>query len=130
MKFFLFFLLALFVAAGSGVAYVVFYLPVKINGQIASVNLAYFFVSGFVSLASLTSLMLYSASHLLGKRVRLGEAVNRPKQILRKALRRGFLFAAIVFAYLGFRLLGIANPINTVLLLLIAVLAESYLSSR
>ncbi|OGY29238.1 MAG: hypothetical protein A3F35_01615 [Candidatus Woykebacteria bacterium RIFCSPHIGHO2_12_FULL_45_10] len=127
----IFSLLSLFVTSTFAFAYIIFFLPPKIAGQLVPVNLIYFFISGFLFLALGTSLVLYSAGSFLerGGRQDLTKLVNRPKFILRKSLRRGFLFSATVFLLGGFHLLGIFNPLNFVLLILVSGLAEFYFTS-
>ena len=131
MRLLLFSLLALFLVASLAFAYITLFLPPKIGGQLIIINLVYFFASGFSGIAVGLSLVLYSAGSFLeaSKRGEMTKAVNRPKAVLRMSLRRGFLVSTTLWLLGGFHLLGIFNPLNFVLLILVGGLAELYFSS-
>lgn len=102
--------------------------PKNLSGGLISINLVYFFLSLFLSLCGIATLVLYSLSslRLKGKREGSIEAVHRPKVIFKRASRQAILFSLSVTGVLILRALGFANPLNIILVISAAVLIEVY----
>jgi hypothetical protein len=102
--------------------------PQSKEGQLISINLIYFFLSIFVSLAGSTTLVLYWLSNLRLSLQRKSsvEAVHRPKTLLRRSARQAILFSLVVTAIGILRALNFANPLNIVLIISAAALIEVY----
>ncbi len=102
--------------------------PKALNGQLVPINLIYFFLSFFLCLAGFVTLVLYWLGSLRLKLERKGspDAVNRPKTIFKRSLRQAILFSTVVTGIGILRAIGLANPLNTVLLVSAAILIEIY----
>ena len=102
--------------------------PKTASGQLVSINLIYFFLSLFLSLCSIATLVLYWLSSLRLKRKREGsiEAVHRPRVIFKRSARQAILFSLSVTGILILRSMGFANPLNVILIVSAAVLIEVY----
>lgn len=102
--------------------------PKTASGQLVSINLIYFFLSLFLSLCSIATLVLYWLSSLRLKRRREGsiEAVHRPRVIFKRSARQAILFSLSVTGILILRSMGFANPLNVILIVSAAVLIEIY----
>lgn len=102
--------------------------PKTNSGQLISINLVYFFLALFLSLAGTATLVLYWLGSLRLKFERKGgiDAVTRPKLILKRSFRQAFLFSTVIIVILVLRSLNFANPLNIVLLVSAAILIEVY----
>lgn len=102
--------------------------PQSVKGQLILINLVYFFLALFVSLAGIASLVLYSVSTLRLKAKRKGstEAVIRPRTILKRSVLQGLVFSACLTTLILLRALGFANPLNVILVISAGVLIEIY----
>lgn len=133
MRFWLLGLALILFSSGVGLFFLVSFLPPEISASLVMVNLSYFFVLLWLFLASLTSLVLYSASFVfrrLTRKIEPRTEDKRPKFFLKTSLRRSFLFSTLVCVLLVFRLLNIFNLLNLALLVGIFGLFEVYLSSH
>jgi len=91
------------------------------------INLVYFFVSGFVSLAGAITLVLYWLGNWQLKRSRSEvESVHKPRILLKKSLRHGVLVAGTLTGIGLLNALELTNPLNIILLISAAILIEVY----
>jgi hypothetical protein len=102
--------------------------PQNKDSQIITINLVYFFLSGFVSLAGGLTLVLYWLRSLKLKRQRSREADgnNYQKQVLKSSARQAIIFSAAVVGILLLKIFNFANPLNVVLLSAAAIAIEVY----
>src|SRR3972149_7147685 len=99
--------------------------PQTKEGSVIIINLVYFFVSGFVSLAGAITLVLYWLGNWQLKRSRSEvESVHKPRILLKKSLRHGVLVAGTLTGIGLFNALELNNPLNIILLILAAILIE------
>ncbi|MDP2670891.1 MAG: hypothetical protein Q8P13_00255 [bacterium] len=105
--------------------------PLDSSGNLLTANLVYFFLALFASLAAGLSLVLYCLSFVLErKKAETLTRSERAKFLIRKALRRGLELAATGCLLFLLKLLGIFNPVNAVLIVLIISLIEVYFVSN
>jgi len=132
MKGFTLVLTIVFILGSSAFVYVILFLPPRLGGNLVIANLAYFFLTGFASLAAGLSLVLYSASLIFEGRRRTTTTTltQRPRILLRQSLRRGLIAALSVTLVLLLRLLGLSNMLNLVLVFSVGILAEVYFSNK
>lgn len=129
MPFLTFFLIIFTSASGISLALILRYLsPVNPDGSLILINLIYFFISAWIFLASLISLLLYSAGGFTKSKKRRSEveAVNKPKVIFRLSLKQGFLIATVLVGLGILKVSGFSNPLNVILILSAAILIEVY----
>ena len=102
--------------------------PKDSSGNIIIINLVYFFVSGFGSLAGFLTLVLYWLSNFRSEQNRATsvEAMHKPKIRFRRSLRHGLLVALSVVGIGLLNSLDFANPVNIILLISAAILVEVY----
>lgn len=102
--------------------------PKAADGSLIIVNLVYFFVASFISLAGTATLVLYWLGNRAEQRVRKSEieAVHRPKILLKKSLRRGFLLATALVGIGLLNSLKFSNPLNIILLISAVAIIEIY----
>ena len=102
--------------------------PTNQSGALVPINLSYFFVSSFISLAGIITLVLYFVgSWRLAKTRTAGtDLLHRPKLILLRSLRHGILIAAAVVGIGLMNALKFSNPLNIILLISAAALIEVY----
>lgn len=102
--------------------------PTNPDSSLIIINLAYFFLSAWVFIAAITSLVLYSLGSFRTKgKVRPEvEAVHKPKIIFRRSLRHGCLLATILIGIGLLNAIGFGNPLNIILLISTGVLIEIY----
>lgn len=107
---------------------VVFTNPRNDSGALVTINLIYFFLFGFISLAGFLSLVLYWLSNLRSGQARVTsvEARHKPKIAFRKSLRHGVLVSATLTGIGLLNSLDFANPVNIILIILAAILIEIY----
>ena len=112
--------------------YIVWFVPPEIGGKLITINLLYFFVSGWIAIAGTASLIIYFASYLFTyEKVKPEQKfLNKPRQIFRISLRRGALLASALTAIGFLRINDVDNTFNVALLVLIALLIEVYFSSK
>ena len=120
------------ISTGVFIFTIIFTNPNDNEGKIILINLVYFFVSGFLSLALFLTLVLYWLSNLVGSEERLTsvEALHKPKIKFRKSLRHAFLFSTAVTGIGLLNSLGFANPLNIILLITATILIEVYFFSH
>lgn len=97
-------------------------------GNLIVINLVYFFLAGFVSLAGILTLVLYWLSNLRsndGRQTSI-EALHKPKIRFLKGLRHAILIAATICGVGLLNGLDFANPLNIILLISAAILVEIY----
>lgn len=102
--------------------------PKDADGQIITINLIYFFLSGFVSLAGILTLVLYWLTNLRatdGRQTSI-EALHKPKIRFRKSLRHGILIALTLCGIGLLNSFDFDNPVNVILLISAAILVEIY----
>lgn len=102
--------------------------PENKDGQLITINLIYFFLAGFGSLAGITTLVLYWLGSLKLNRQRKREidGSNYQKQILKRSARQGILVSAVVVGILLLKVFNFANPLNVVLIVSGAIVIEVY----
>ncbi|HEY4695210.1 MAG TPA: hypothetical protein VIH52_04605 [Candidatus Nanoarchaeia archaeon] len=101
--------------------------PQTKEGSVIIINLVYFFVSGFVSLAGAITLVLYWLGNWQLKRSRSEvESVHKPRILLKKSLRHGVLVAGTLTGIGLLNALELTNPLNIILLISAAILIEVY----
>lgn len=112
-----------------GIFFIIFFTaPQTKSGQFITINLFYFFLSSFVSLAGIATLVLYWLSNLkLGQQRRSSvEAVHRPKALLRRSARQAILFSGAVTAIWVLNIFNFVNLLNIILIISAAILIEIY----
>lgn len=126
------YLLATIVFTGISIAILIFTIlftnPRGPNGSLIAINLVYFFLSSFIGLAGLLTLMLYWLSNLKTTETRQTsvEILHKPRIRFRKSLRHAVLVSA-TFSGIGLlNSLDFANPLNILLLVSAAILVEIY----
>lgn len=114
-------------------AYIILVIPPEIGGALVRINLIYFFVSGWIAVASTVSLLLYFINFLFEeipkKRLKLEEDL-RPRRVFRTSARRGAIFATTIASLGLLKIYELDNLPNSVFIVLIALLIEVYFSSR
>lgn len=102
--------------------------PKDSAGNLIPINLVYFFVSGWLGLAGILSLVLYWLSNLRSKADRQAsvQALHKPKIAFRKSLRHAILIATTITGIGLLNSLDFANPLNIILLISAAILVEIY----
>ncbi|MEX0622115.1 MAG: hypothetical protein WD187_03990 [Candidatus Woykebacteria bacterium] len=130
MKFFVavFFLIAAF--SWAAFAYLIWFVPPDIEGQLAISNILYVFLSGFLALGISVSLVLYFFENFLAPKSRATGAQSQPRRLFFRSLRRGFLFSLVTTSVVALNVLNLSNILNVGLVVGIAILVEIYLSSR
>lgn len=125
-------LLALFLVDLSSLGFLLFIViytsPKTPSGSLIWINLVYFFVASFLSLAATLTLVLYWLSNLREKQQRkVGfETVHRPKLVFKRSLRQGVIIALTVVGIGILNSLKFSNPLNIILLITAAVIIEIY----
>jgi hypothetical protein len=131
MKFLLITFVIVSIVSLSLFLFVVYNLPPGEVGHLLLINVSLFLLSGFVFLASALSLVLYSLSFVFeGKKKDSGIYKERNRSLFKKALRRGSEVASIFLFLTGIKLLGIFNPLNALLIILVVGLLEVYFTSN
>lgn len=102
--------------------------PTNPNGTLIPINLAYFFVSAFLSLAGTITLVLYWVGNLRLKKTRATEleSIHKPRIVFMRSLRHGVLLSSAFVGIGVLTALDFANPLNIILLLSALVLLEIY----
>jgi len=111
-------------------AYLIYYVPPKIGGQIVLSNLSYVLVLTLVALTIAVSLVFYFVSSFFIPKSRTVDPTHSLRALFRRSLRRGFLAAAAATSLMALNAFGILNLINATLIIGIAILVEIYFSSR
>ena len=114
-------------------AYIIFFTPPEIGGELIQVNFIYFFSTGWFATSSTVGLLLYFVSFLFEdspkKHLDL-EAEHRPRKVFRTSLRRGAMFASALFGFGLLKINDLDNVLNSAFVIGIALLLEVYFSSR
>lgn len=102
--------------------------PQNKEGQLVVVNLVYFFLFGFVSLAGALTLVLYwlGSLRLKFQRKREINGVNWQRQVMKQAARRGMLISGALVLILILKVFNFANPLNVILVVSGAIVIEVY----
>ena len=102
--------------------------PTTPNGSLIPINLVYFFVAAFVSLAGSLALVLYWVGNLRLKKTRSTEleSIHKPRIVFKRSLRHGILLATAIVGIGLLNALDFANPLNIILLVSALVLVEVY----
>jgi len=115
-------------------AYIVLIVPPEIGGKLVGVNFIYFFVAGWLATAATAALALYFINFLFGeaprKRVAVVEENLIPRRIFRRSARRSAIFASALAGLGLLKIYQLDNLLNSVFIILIALLIEVYFSSR
>jgi hypothetical protein len=116
-------------ATGVFVFTIIYTNPRNDSGDLVLINLVYFFLSLFLSLAGFLTLVLYWLSNLRSSEGRATsiEAMHKPKIKFRKSLRHAVLISLTVTGVGLLNSLNLANPLNIILLISASVLIEIYL---
>jgi len=122
------------IVAWSIFAYIIWKAPPEIGGQLAQVNFIYFFVSGWLAVTLTTSILLYFISFLLEAEPRkrpVGfDETREARRVFRTYLRRGAIFATAILSLGLLKIYDLDNLLNSIFIILIALLIEVYFSSR
>ena len=101
--------------------------PQNPDGGYIPIDLFYFFITAFLSLAGTVTLVLYWLSNLRQDRFeRRVEKIHQPKIIFRRSLRHGILVSATLVGIGLLNALNFANPLNIILLITAFLLIEFY----
>lgn len=102
--------------------------PTNSNGSLIPINLVYFFVAVFVSLAGSLTLVLYWVGNLRLKKTRSTEleSIHKPRIVFKRGLRHGILLSTALVGIGLLNALDFANPLNIILLISALVLVEVY----
>lgn len=130
MKVFVLPILLIAAAAWAFFAYLVWFIPPVIEGSLVFSNLAYFFLSVGVAFGLTASLLLYFFGSFLLPKTRTLDATHFLKRLFIKSLRRGFLLSSLLVTIGALNVFNLLNLLNGVLVVGIAILIESYFSSR
>lgn len=111
---------------------VVFTSPETRNGSLITINLVYFFLSSWVFLACILTLLLYSVRSFRFRKRGTAEVmlVNKPKLWLRISLRQGVLITTALVGIGLLNALKFSNPLNIILLVSATTLIEVYFFSH
>lgn len=114
-------------------AYIIKFIPPEIGGRLIQINLTYFFASGWLAVTTTLGLILYFLNFLFeetSKKHMDLEEERKPRRALRSSLRRGAVFASVLFTLGILKIYGLDNLINSAFVVGIALLIEVYFSSR
>ena len=114
----------------AGIAFLLtFTTPKTAEGTLITINLIYFFLASFLSLAGFITLVLYWLGNLRNRdqRTSVVGSVHKPRLLLQKSLRHGVLVAATLVGIGALNAFELSNPLNIILLLSAAILIEAYL---
>lgn len=114
-------------------AYIIFFTPPEIGGELVQVNFIYFFSAGWIAVSSSVGILLYFVSFLFEESPKKHldlEEEHRPRRIFRTSLRRGAVFTSALFAFGLLKIYGLDNLLNSAFVIGIALLIEVYFSSR
>lgn len=114
-------------------AYIVFFTPPEIGGELVQVNFIYFFSAGWLAVSSSVGLLLYFVNFLFEESTKKHldlEEERKPRRVFRTSLRRGAMFASALFAFGLLKIYGLDNLLNSAFVVGIALLIEVYFSSR
>jgi hypothetical protein len=102
--------------------------PQTKEGSLIFINLVYFFLASFLSLAGIITLVLYWLGNWRLKRERISgvDSVHKPRLLLKKSLRHASLVAGALVGIGVLNALSLSNPLNIVLLISAAILLEVY----
>ena len=102
--------------------------PTNPNDTLIPINLSYFFVAAFLSIAGTVTLVLYWVGNLKLKKTRVTdlESIHKPRIVFIRSLRHGVLIATALVGIGLLNALAFANPLNIILLLSALVLIEIY----
>ncbi|HEX7456216.1 MAG TPA: hypothetical protein VF303_02000 [Candidatus Nanoarchaeia archaeon] len=111
-------------------AYIVWYIPPKIDNALVISNLVYFFLFGTLALALTASLVFYLFGSFFQLKIHgVGREPTLKRLFLRSA-RRGFLLALLISATIALNVFNLLNLLNAALVIGIILLAEIYFSGR
>src|SRR3989344_2682550 len=115
-------------------AFIVWKVPPEIGGKLIQVNFIYFFVSGWLAVTLTTSILLYFIRFLLEAEPRkrpVGfDETREARRVFRTYLRRGAIFATALLSLGLLKIYDLDNLLNSIFIILIALLIEVYFSSR
>ena len=115
-------------------AFIVWKVPPEIGGKLIQVNFIYFFASGYLAVTLTASILLYFIRFLLEAEPRkrpVGfDETREARRVFRVSLRRGAIFATALLSLGLLKIYDLDNLLNSVFIILIALLIEVYFSSR
>ena len=102
--------------------------------EISDINFIYFFASGYLAVTLTASILLYFIRFLLEAEPRkrpVGfDETREARRVFRTYLRRGAIFATAILSLGLLKTYDLDNLLNSVFIILIALLIEVYFSSR
>lgn len=105
--------------------------PITSEGSLVPINLVYFFVSAWISLAGTIALVLYCVRSFRLKKLRNEVGlVNKPKLLFKISLRQGILISTALTGVALLNALNFSNPLNIISLVSAIVLIEIYFFSH
>ena len=115
-------------------AYIIWKVPPEIGGDLIQVNFIYFFASGYFAVTLTASILLYFIRFLLEAEPRkrpVGfDETREARRVFRTYLRRGAIFATAILSLGLLKIYDLDNLLNSIFIILIALLIEVYFSSR